>query len=145
MGFFPAEAPQIAMLIVLDEPQKDRWGGVAAAPVFKNIGEQLLTTFKTDIRRNPEPELDINPPENKIGLKFVSAPAPFANVTENEYDETIMPNFRGLTIRETLLKSRERGIDIRVVGSGWAAGQSPAAGMPLPKDGICTVTFKAGS
>jgi cell division protein FtsI (penicillin-binding protein 3) len=145
MGFFPAEAPQIAMLIVLDEPQRDRWGGVAAAPVFKNIGEQLLTTFKTGIRRNPEPEIDITPPENNIGLKFVSAPAPLTNVSDPEYDETIMPNFSGLTIREAITKSRERGIDIRVVGSGWAAEQSPAAGMPLPQDSICTVTFKAGS
>jgi len=144
MGFFPAEDPQIAMLIVLDEPQKDRWGGVAAAPVFKNIGEQLLTSFKTNIRRNPEPE-EINPLDNNIGLKFVSVPAPLTNGAETETDEKIMPNFIGLTIREVLRKSRERGIDIRVVGSGWAAEQNPTAGMPLPQDSICTVTFKAGS
>ena len=56
MGFFPAEDPQIAILVILDEPQRDRWGGVAAAPVFKNIGEQLLTCFKTNIRENPAPE-----------------------------------------------------------------------------------------
>jgi cell division protein FtsI (penicillin-binding protein 3) len=144
MGFFPAEAPQIAMLIVLDEPQKDRWGGVAAAPVFKNIGEQLLTAFKTNIRRNPEPE-EINPLDNNIGLKFVSAPATLANVAETAAEEGIMPNFSGMTIREALRKSRERGLDIRVVGSGWAAEQTPAAGMPLPENSICTVTFKAGS
>ncbi|MBW6484529.1 MAG: PASTA domain-containing protein [Syntrophobacterales bacterium] len=144
MGFFPAEAPQIAMLIVLDEPQKDRWGGVAAAPVFKNIGEQLLTAFKTNIRRNPEPE-EINPLDNNLGLKFVSAPATLANAADTETEEGIMPNFSGMTIREALRKARERGLDIRVVGSGWAAGQTPAAGMPLPENSICTVTFRAGS
>jgi len=144
MGFFPAEAPQIAMLIVLDEPQRDRWGGVAAAPVFKNIGEQLLTAFKTNIRRNPEPE-EINPLDNNIGLKFVSAPATLANMEETAAEEGTMPDFRGMTIREALKKSRERGLDIRVVGSGWAAEQSPAAGMPLSENNICTVTFKAGS
>jgi len=144
MGFFPAEDPQIAMLIVLDEPQKDRWGGVAAAPVFKNIGEQLITAFKTNIKRNPEPE-EINPLDNNIGLKFVSTPTTLSRAEETEIDEKIIPNFRGLTIREVLKKSRERGIDIRVVGSGWAAEQSPAAGMPLPENTICTVTFKAGS
>jgi cell division protein FtsI (penicillin-binding protein 3) len=145
MGFFPAEDPQIAMLIVLDEPQKDRWGGVAAAPVFKNIGEQLLTCFKTNIQRNPEPDMDIEIQKNSIGLKFVSAPASLTGVAEMETDETTMPDFRGLTIREALKKSRERGIDIRVVGSGWAAEQKPAAGMPLLKENICTVTFKTGS
>ncbi len=53
MGFFPAENPQVAILVILDEPQRDKWGGVAAAPVFKNIGEQLLTCFRTNIRENP--------------------------------------------------------------------------------------------
>ena len=53
MGFFPAENPQIAILVILDEPQRDKWGGVAAAPVFKNIGEQILTCFRTNIRDNP--------------------------------------------------------------------------------------------
>jgi cell division protein FtsI (penicillin-binding protein 3) len=145
MGFFPAENPQIAMLVVLDEPQRDRWGGVASAPVFKNIGEQLLTCFKTDIKRNPDPEIELNPSENRNPLKFVSAPAPLAVTPEPEPDETAMPSFKGLTIREALRKSRERGIDIRIVGSGWAVAQNPAPGMPLPRDGICTVTFKAGS
>jgi cell division protein FtsI (penicillin-binding protein 3) len=147
MGFFPAEAPQIAMLVVLDEPQRDRWGGVASAPVFKNIGEQLLTCFKTDIPRNPDPGIEFNPPENNNGLKFVSAPTPLAGSVETGADanETVMPSFRGLTMRETLNKSRERGIDVRIVGSGWAVSQNPAPGMPLPRDGICTVTFKAGS
>jgi cell division protein FtsI (penicillin-binding protein 3) len=145
MGFFPAEAPQIAMLIVLDEPQRDRWGGVAAAPVFKNIGEQLLNRFKTDIRRNPEPEMDMEIHQNKIGLQLVSAPATLADIVETQVDETAMPDFRGLTIREALKKSRERGIDIRVVGSGWAKEQAPSAGMPLPESGVCTVTFRTGS
>jgi cell division protein FtsI (penicillin-binding protein 3) len=27
MGFFPAENPQITMMVVLDEPKIDKWGG----------------------------------------------------------------------------------------------------------------------
>ena len=53
MGFFPADNPQVAILVILDEPQRDKWGGVAAAPVFKNIGEQILNCFKTNIRETP--------------------------------------------------------------------------------------------
>lgn len=144
MGFFPAEDPKIAMLIVLDEPQRDRWGGMAAAPVFKNIGEQLLNRFKTGIQRNPEPEMEITIPENKMGLQLVSAPATLANIIETEMDETLMPDFKGLTIREALQKSRERGLDIHVAGSGWAKEQLPQAGMPLPESGVCSVTFSTG-
>jgi cell division protein FtsI (penicillin-binding protein 3) len=58
MGFFPADDPQVAILVTLDEPQRDKWGGVAAAPVFKNIGEQILTCFKTDIKEAPFPVLE---------------------------------------------------------------------------------------
>ncbi|MCK7471536.1 MAG: penicillin-binding transpeptidase domain-containing protein [Desulfomicrobium escambiense] len=53
MGFFPADNPQVAILVILDEPQRDKWGGVAAAPVFKNIGDQILNCFKTNIRETP--------------------------------------------------------------------------------------------
>ena len=60
MGFFPADNPQVAILVILDEPQRDKWGGVAAAPVFKNIGEQILNCFKTNIRETPVFEKDTN-------------------------------------------------------------------------------------
>jgi cell division protein FtsI (penicillin-binding protein 3) len=144
MGFFPAEDPQIAILVSLDEPQKDRWGGVAAAPVFKNIGEQLLTCFKTNIRENYEPENE-KPLSDDMKVRLISTPAPLTDNTGMETDDTVVPNFRGMTIREVLKKSKEKGIDIRVVGSGWATAQQPAAGMPAPEDCLCTVTFGMGS
>jgi cell division protein FtsI (penicillin-binding protein 3) len=144
MGFFPAEDPQIAILVSLDEPQKDRWGGVAAAPVFKNIGEQLLTCFKTNIRENYEPEEE-KPLIDDMKMRLISTPAPLTDNTEMETDDTVVPNFRGMTIREVLKKSKEKGINIRVVGSGWATAQQPAAGMPAPEDCLCTVTFGMGS
>jgi hypothetical protein len=50
-----------------------------------------------------------------------------------------------MTIREVMKKSREKGIDIRIVGSGWAISQQPEAGMPAPDDRLCTVTFGMGS
>jgi cell division protein FtsI (penicillin-binding protein 3) len=43
VGFVPADAPRLAMIIVIDEPQGEAWGGVVAAPVFRRVGEQVLT------------------------------------------------------------------------------------------------------
>jgi len=43
VGFVPAEAPRLAMIVVIDEPQGEAWGGVVAAPVFRRVGEQVLT------------------------------------------------------------------------------------------------------
>ena len=42
IGYAPAEAPRFVMLVMFDEPQKKRWGGSAAAPVFRRIAEQAL-------------------------------------------------------------------------------------------------------
>lgn len=142
MGFFPSENPQIAMLVILDEPQRDKWGGVAAAPVFRSIGEQLLNRFKTDIRHTPF--IAEEKPGGGMQLKLISATAPVVTPPDREGDGEV-PDFRGMTIRAVLKKAQERGLAVQAVGSGWAIAQSPAAGMPAPENGTCTVTFGTGS
>ena len=42
-GYVPAEEPRFAVLVVLDRPQKEHWGGRVAAPVFQTIVQQLVT------------------------------------------------------------------------------------------------------
>ena len=37
VGFSPARSPALAVLVVIDEPQKHHYGGVVAAPVFREI------------------------------------------------------------------------------------------------------------
>jgi cell division protein FtsI (penicillin-binding protein 3) len=143
MGFFPANDPQIAILVILDEPQRDRWGGVAAAPVFKNIGEQLLTRFKTHMREVPLPEEE--KPETDLKFKLASTPAPQVIAPSPAVDDARIPDFRGMSIREVLKKSKEKGLDVRIIGSGWATEQQPAAGRPAPENRLCTVTFSLGS
>ena len=41
-GYVPANDPKVAMLVIVDEPQGEAWGGAVAAPVFNRIGEQVL-------------------------------------------------------------------------------------------------------
>ncbi|HXH86222.1 MAG TPA: penicillin-binding transpeptidase domain-containing protein, partial [Nitrospira sp.] len=43
VGFVPAEAPRLAMIVVIDDPQGEAWGGTVAAPAFRRVGEQVLT------------------------------------------------------------------------------------------------------
>ncbi len=40
-GFFPADNPKMTMLVLLDEPEGRRFGGLDAAPIFRRIAEQL--------------------------------------------------------------------------------------------------------
>ena len=44
VGFFPAEDPQLTVLVSVDEPAatNERFGGTAAAPVFAEMAPLLL-------------------------------------------------------------------------------------------------------
>jgi cell division protein FtsI (penicillin-binding protein 3) len=145
MGFFPAEDPQVAILVILDEPQRDKWGGVASAPVFRNIAEQILTCFKTHIRDNPiyEQEHHVDP---TMKIRRVAAePVMGAPGSVGDHpEESVMPDFRGMTIRDALRTARERGIELRVAGNGWAVNQAPAPGVVIGEPRYCSVFFSPG-
>jgi cell division protein FtsI (penicillin-binding protein 3) len=58
VGFIPAEQPRFTVLVSIDEPNAnslDRFGGTAAAPVFANIAQVLIS------------ELDIRPDAADLG------------------------------------------------------------------------------
>jgi cell division protein FtsI (penicillin-binding protein 3) len=42
VGFTPAEKPQLAILVVIDEPQGHYYGGTVSAPVFRRIARETL-------------------------------------------------------------------------------------------------------
>jgi cell division protein FtsI (penicillin-binding protein 3) len=42
VGFTPAEKPQLAILVVIDEPQGQYYGGTVSAPVFRKIARETL-------------------------------------------------------------------------------------------------------
>jgi cell division protein FtsI (penicillin-binding protein 3) len=42
VGFAPVENPKIAVLVVVDEPQKQHYGGTVAAPAFRAIAQKTL-------------------------------------------------------------------------------------------------------
>ena len=42
VGFAPADAAKIAILVMIDEPKGIHWGGSVAAPVFSNIARETL-------------------------------------------------------------------------------------------------------
>ena len=55
VGFFPAEDPQVTVLVSIDEPPAgdiNRFGGTAAAPVFA----ELAPTIMHELRHPPPPD-----------------------------------------------------------------------------------------
>ena len=45
VGFVPADDPAAVILVLVDEPQKSIYGGVVAAPAFKNIAVATLSNL----------------------------------------------------------------------------------------------------
>ncbi len=43
IGFAPAENPEVAILVMVDEPTKSHYGGIVSAPAFKKIAQETLT------------------------------------------------------------------------------------------------------
>ena len=59
-GFFPADDPQVTVLVAIDEPppnQRDRFGGTASAPLFADMTPMLIH------------ELGIQPAEGTVGCE----------------------------------------------------------------------------
>ncbi|MEW6103563.1 MAG: penicillin-binding protein 2 [bacterium] len=42
IGFFPADNPEILILVILDEPKKAHYASIVAAPCFKRIAERVI-------------------------------------------------------------------------------------------------------
>lgn len=57
-GFFPAEAPELVVTVIVDNPRSSGvgFGGVVAAPAFRNIAEGLVRYFAIEAPR-PDAEL----------------------------------------------------------------------------------------
>ena len=58
VGFFPADDPQFLILVKLERPKSSAWAGKTAAPVFRNIAQQIINKYgipPDDIRLNTNP------------------------------------------------------------------------------------------
>ncbi len=60
VGFAPLENPEIAILVVVDEPQKSHYGGEVAGPAFKTIAQKTLNYLNIPPHGNPERKLNPN-------------------------------------------------------------------------------------
>jgi cell division protein FtsI (penicillin-binding protein 3) len=118
VGFLPARDPRVSILVLVNEPQGEIYGGIVAAPVFAAIATKAME------RLHVPPDLALAP----AAQEEPAAPA-FAE------DGTGETRFAGLTIREALRQARAQGITLRPRGTGVAAKERC--------DGaVCDVVFK---
>ncbi|MBO5944737.1 MAG: PASTA domain-containing protein [Clostridia bacterium] len=110
-GFAPANDPQIAVLIAVDEPLYYATGGSGAAPVAGRIFENILAYLNIDPQYNDE---------------------------ELAQATTTAPNLVGEDASK--VRSKASGFTVKIVGNGeTVVSQMPSANQSMPKNGIIVV------
>ena len=122
VGFAPSRDPAITAIVIIDEPKGDIYGGVVAAPIWAEVVSKTLKYLNI-----PPNGQEVIPDEDQnMGEKWVRGPDPGpAN------DLTVMPDLRGLTLREALTRLGSSGAVVRVSGSGIVVTQNPGAGNAM--------------
>ncbi|PLX81649.1 MAG: penicillin-binding protein [Desulfuromonas sp.] len=129
VGMVPAEDPELVVLVVIDEPEGQTYGGVVAAPVFSRIAEQALRHLK--VAPNQPGQEDFLPPLPPVTL--ASRETPPVRIEgqggEIEGEGTLnMPDCIGMSYRQVLQAMERTGLNIRLNGSGRVVEQLPAPG-----------------
>lgn len=129
VGFIPADKPRLTIAVIIDEPQGVKYGGIVAAPAFKGIAQGALAYLKVT------PQVEVKAPARPVEAKapVQSAPESLADgdIPDTPGEGTVMPDFRGMSMRRVLQVMERRGINIRLMGSGRAAEQSPPPGQRI--------------
>jgi cell division protein FtsI (penicillin-binding protein 3) len=128
IGFVPAEAPRLVALVLVDEPEVNAYGGVVAAPVFRNIAAGALRHLgvapqKTDWVPAVAGQAE-SPPRRPMKKEIAAA------------SSTGVPDFVGLSLREAVEKARAIGVKVKMHGNGYVVRQSPAPGGRWDDEGI---------
>jgi len=60
VGFYPVERPEVAMIVIMDEPQSSIYGGSVSAPVFRRTTERWMGTLPSLAQRFEMGEEDLS-------------------------------------------------------------------------------------
>jgi cell division protein FtsI (penicillin-binding protein 3) len=163
VGLFPAQDPQLVLVVKLDDPQGDYLSGATAAPVVRSILEAALATpgvavdrsRLADVARLRRPAAaprTAAASDDTAGASAVTgeeaAPAsvvvswpPVAPPADSARSRRV-PDVAGLSLRAAARALHQRGFEVRFEGWGRVAATSPAAGSAAPAGS--TVTVRGG-
>lgn len=132
VGFVPADKPQYAMLVVLDNPRGAFYGSQVSAPIFRDTLQQIL------VAKGIQPSDSSVLPSfegKETGERVVPSLTPRGS-------NWILPEFTGLDSR-TIAKILQAGrLILAPYGSGSAYRQAPAAGSEVPPGAKVEVWFR---
>ena len=141
-ALFPADDPQLVVVMKIDNPQKGSYfAAQTAAPVTRSMLEQALAARTVALDRarlsNVAPTADRAPLEEPDGVVPYVVAWPYVPDSAQAQVERTVPNVTGRPLREAARTLHRRGF--RVVVKGWgvihhtwpAAGERAAAGATV--------------
>ncbi len=162
VGYFPSDAPMYTCIVVIDNPRNQRYGALAAAPVFRKIADfaysqKITRQIKRDekfayqaprIRSGNQADLRLI--SAQLGLKIDSETDATWVTTKVKGDTVILarskmdagvPNVVGLTIKDALYLLENRGMKVVFAGKGKVKQQSVNPGAKLHRGGWIVLTL----
>jgi cell division protein FtsI (penicillin-binding protein 3) len=135
IGFVPADEPRLVLLVIVDEPQTNVYGGVVAAPVFQNIARGALRHLAVAARTSEPVPASLNEPE----IPLRRAPK---NNSQTVVDAGATPDFVGLSLREAVELARDLNLKVKIHGNGYVVKQSPGPGGRWDESGILVLNLQ---
>jgi cell division protein FtsI (penicillin-binding protein 3) len=164
VGFAPVSNPQVAIIVVIDEPAGAYHGGDVAAPIFREVAELVLPALGVmpDIEVKSVPELvaKVNEdPERAAKLREEQAQSeqerkatlPTVDSNGGRGGEVVyavatkkamlMPDLRGRSVRDVARTCAQLGLQVEARGEGRVLKQSPSAGTEVSTGQVIYVDF----
>jgi cell division protein FtsI (penicillin-binding protein 3) len=139
VGFTPVDNPRLAILALVDEPEAKKYGGLVAAPIFREVGSWSLNHLRV------LPEVRMARAEDMVESGNSRNTVSPLHVEVSQEGPGLLPDFRGQTMREVLRGGRSLGVKVAVDGTGLAVAQTPEPGSPLSKVTQVSVSFRPPS
>jgi cell division protein FtsI (penicillin-binding protein 3) len=151
IGMVPAEDPRLVILVVVDEPKTDVYGGLVAAPAFKDIASQALAHLAVPPSRvAPVPVPSLARKDGK-GMPASPPPAVTASVARAAVTavepagegRVRVPELLGQAGREAVSRLLSAGLQPELLGSGRVLAQNPAPGAVVEKGSRVTLELSS--
>jgi membrane peptidoglycan carboxypeptidase len=144
-ALFPADDPQLVVIVKIDDPKGDYYGGATAAPVTRGMLQEALATRRSAIDRRrlatseaPATSDTASRVEPEAETSVV-LPWPLSADSTKARDRRPVPNVVGANLRKAAVALHRRGFQVALRGGGLVVRTSPAAGDSLTAGGTVTV------
>jgi cell division protein FtsI (penicillin-binding protein 3) len=145
-ALFPADHPQLVVIVKLDDPHGRYYGGLTAAPVTRTMLEQALASHRVAINRGRLAPRDTTgmaeaaprAPEAPAGAPVVTVGWPYQPPDSTPAPRPV-PDVTGRSVREAALALHRRGFRMSLQGLGRVTRTAPAAGAQARPGSSVTV------